>query len=439
MENTNAIRQVLDNIKVCYPAALLPKQNEEGKLNVFVGFGLWSKSHGLSAGLPVDILTMLITADRLRNQISPETGCIYVYIADHLALESREDQPDIGINDILARRDETIRIVHEVCEWLKIKNVVIEDSRALEHSAYPQILHEVESRQSSPCIQEANLDKTTENYVLKQTALIAFYQQEKNCAIKVSWCFNKDQITHDSRQIINDGIKNNSYDELWFDAYYTQLLEENYAIGFVYTQSGISLNNGGSKNTSSPYFAKNQTDFPRILFGDSIEALKGNEIIAGKITRTASNGASVKKGSAKTEKPVIQFKYQLPPTFKKFNLAILEELKENYAGSITIKSRKQESDVLTIIHDLAQVANLGKLVFRENNEKTAKSSCRPGLFDKTNQQAINANRSLNKITNKSKHYLHTGALFLLARKSDKGSHVYNLATTMPGKDYSFGK
>lgn len=282
----------LDKIKLAYPTALLPKENQDTKKNVFVGFGLWSKSHGLTTGLPIDILGMIITADQIRNQLD-KTGTIYIYVADNLALEARTDNPDILEEDIITKRDQIIQRTNELCTWLHIENVVIEDSRALTNSpTYQEIVRAVKASHSNSRIPE--LEPTTENYVLKQTALIGFYQSERNCAAKISWCFDEKIIPNESTQIIQKGLANKNFDELWFDAFYQLYLGQSHPIGFIYTHPGISLEKS-TKNTCAPYFAKNQESHPRVLFGDSLETLTGTESTPGKIERRTTIGPSKKK------------------------------------------------------------------------------------------------------------------------------------------------
>jgi hypothetical protein len=332
----------LDDIKVCYPTAILPPQ-DEGKSNIFLGVGLWSKTHGLTAGIPIDILSMIITADKLRKQIDPLRSKIYLFIADNFALESRSNHPEISEKAILEQRDKTIQVINELCQLLKIENVVIEDSRILKDCDLYQEIAQEAAQKHHALFAGKELEKTTENYVIKQTALIGYYSAKKNCALKISWCFDPHKIGTHSKLIIEQGIATKSYDELWFDAYYQLYLGERYPIGFVYTPPGVALNSA-AKNTCAPYFAKNQLEFPRVLFGDSIESLIGNEK-AGKIPVKLSHGRSQKKGNAKVE------------TYFQFMLVILNELKETYGDCIPISSKKEEYKEITIIEDLAKIAN----------------------------------------------------------------------------------
>ena len=115
----------------CHPITKLPQEIDDKKINVFLGIGLWSKVHGLSLGLPIDVLLMLITADRLRNQVDAGAGNIYLLIADSLAMESISDCPGTTLGDVLIRRDQYIQIIKQVCNTLKIKRVIIEFSSTI--------------------------------------------------------------------------------------------------------------------------------------------------------------------------------------------------------------------------------------------------------------------------------------------------------------------
>lgn len=45
---------------------ITPKDNQ---LNIFMGIGLWSVRDGLSEGLPIDVMQMLLSATMMRSQI----------------------------------------------------------------------------------------------------------------------------------------------------------------------------------------------------------------------------------------------------------------------------------------------------------------------------------------------------------------------------------
>lgn len=384
----------LQSIKLAYPTALLPIEDQPEKTNIFVGIGLWSKTHGLTAGLPIDVLSIIITADQLRKQLPPESSIIYLYIADNLALDARADHPEIEENTIIAKRDETIQLIREICAWLQISHVVIEDSRILANNDnYQKTLEEVKARYAEQAVPEVTFSKTTENYLLEQTALIGFYQLEKNCAVKISWCFNEKIIHHEPIKIIVDGVEAKDFDELWFDAFYQLYLGISHPIGFVYTPAGLSLE-VSSKNSCAPYFAKNQALHPRILFGDSLETLKGSKITPGKITKTTTTGPSKKRKDTKKEEPVLEDRYKLPPKFKNFMLALLQELKINYG--IKIKSRKNESNPLIIIEDLVNVANLGYSISlqHETHDEDCKKEKNLFSFFKGQQAAKQINCTL---------------------------------------------
>lgn len=310
----------------CHPITRLPQDIDDNKINVFLGIGLWSKVHGLSLGLPIDVLLMLITADRLRNQMDSGAGNIYLLIADSLAMESISDCPGTTLGDVLIRRDQTIQIIKQVCNTLKIKRVIIEFSSIIaKDEGYQKTEGIILSNEKYKNLvqKDKELGSTTQNYILKQTALVAFYSSMRNCGLKISWC-------HDARTI-NNGVNSETRDEPWFDAYYRQICGDSMPIGFVYTHSGMQLNKERS-TTCVPYCAANKED-TRLLFGDTLEQIK-------------------------TKLPVDdKGKYALSKNMRSAMLVLIYELN----GYLEMGSGKNESNVITIIEDLAKITTLGAI------------------------------------------------------------------------------
>src|ERR1700733_12668748 len=76
---------------------ITPKDNQ---LNIFMGIGLWSVRDGLSEGLPIDVMQMLLSATMMRSQILEanrgKSSKIIVLIADSMAVREGADKERVS-------------------------------------------------------------------------------------------------------------------------------------------------------------------------------------------------------------------------------------------------------------------------------------------------------------------------------------------------------
>ena len=96
--NTNAIlSQGLSLLTYNGDNMVTPKDN---RLNIFIGIGLWSKKEGLSEGLPIDVMQMLLSATIMRAKImeaNPEKSSkVIILIADSMAVREGADRENIS-------------------------------------------------------------------------------------------------------------------------------------------------------------------------------------------------------------------------------------------------------------------------------------------------------------------------------------------------------
>lgn len=66
---------------------VIPKKDH---INCYMGIGLWSKVHGLSMGLPIDVMQMLVAAKILTEKIGMESR-VFILIADSMAIDEGAD------------------------------------------------------------------------------------------------------------------------------------------------------------------------------------------------------------------------------------------------------------------------------------------------------------------------------------------------------------
>lgn len=226
----------------------------EEKNNVYMGIGVWSKMHGLSKGLPICFLNLLIRADKERNKLG--SGKIFILIADSLALDSRSDHIEVTPDDIHERVEQYIQIIESLCAELLIENVEIERaSKINETEAYQKIEKELKILLLETLRMEHG-DTTTSEYILHQTALSKYYATLKNCAFKIGWRYTSEK----------------SFDEPWFDKYCKRI---GLPIDFVYAEAGIGIDIRQKQKQPRycvPYSAADP-GVDRFLFGEDREVL----------------------------------------------------------------------------------------------------------------------------------------------------------------------
>ncbi len=395
--------------------------------HVFLGIGFSSGKWGPSKNIPIDVISLLLAADKERRRLDPVHSKIYVFVADHLAraardaaLQSEDLDADtcarIQVDDdtIRSYTDEIIATLKQVCHAIHIEQVIFEDSRALMreevqdgqkqyiyHEAYRAILNDVHEKKivkatdikknlnhawhekkqkASKHIQvaegqlsdvpeaEYKLDGSTEQYVYLQTALVAFYSQEKHCASKISWCIDFKKIDKSPYQIIIDS----RLDELWFDTFYHLYLEDRYPIQFVYTEAGQALSAPPNKSTAlAPYYQKDPAHYPRIVFGDTLEQILGNEQHESKLVKAKPDASLQAKSKAHVSEGLPH--HSLFSRYNKYDYAkirkeylhfvfhLFNQLKnEPYRpDQFKIQSEERSFDLWTFVSDLLHIATLG--------------------------------------------------------------------------------
>ncbi len=84
---TETLNQSLSLLTYNGNSIITPKDNQ---LNIYMGIGLWSVRDGLSEGLPIDVMQMLLSATIMRSKImeanSGNSSKVIVLIADSMAV-----------------------------------------------------------------------------------------------------------------------------------------------------------------------------------------------------------------------------------------------------------------------------------------------------------------------------------------------------------------
>ena len=176
---------------LCVPDASKIIHYDESSPNIFLGVGIWSAKHGLSQGLPIDVLSPLLIAARICKITH---GKIHLLIGDSFAVDSSQGRENITPKDIKNCADDYEYILANLVKSLKITELVeIHRLSALDGNVtYQEHIHlaNVKMQQlcRTNCIATQSLDETNINYLVKQTAIGHFFKTHYQCGIKIGWC-----------------------------------------------------------------------------------------------------------------------------------------------------------------------------------------------------------------------------------------------------------
>ena len=207
---------------------------EENNKSIYLGTGL-SSSKKVSIGTPFDLLSMILIANKVKNEIGSTT--IYHNIADlHAATNNFTNKE---LEEALKKQEENIT---KITESLDIKEYKI-----LKSSQF----HETEEYQK--IISKINIDK--HKYVQKEIADIEYFRQQKKAGIKIGW-----------------SIKSNStsFDEVFFDKQYKEIFGNK--IISIYTVPGKRLDDKAPN--AAPYILTEDEINSRIIFKENEQVAK---------------------------------------------------------------------------------------------------------------------------------------------------------------------
>ena len=219
-----------------------PKDNH---LNIFMGIGLWSAKDGLTEGLPVDVMQMLLSAAMVRSQILQAnlgaSSKIIVLIADSMAVgEGADTDRVLQIVQIYKKSLEPL------LDLLKIKESaqIVLSSELESCDQYQKVLVSVDNSQ---IIQQLKVDDEVHyDYVRTQTAIIRYMNTQEDVGVKVGWMCkpSSTQVLQDrgSAQLLQ------KWDELKFDRWGEEICEGS-SMQYIYTKAGLKQS-GNEKSVS---------------------------------------------------------------------------------------------------------------------------------------------------------------------------------------------
>lgn len=206
---------------------------------IYYGTGLCTPTH-LSLGLPFDVLSMVLVAERLRRTAGLTE--IYHHIADTHAKTNKQFAPE-EIDEIAQRTKESLERVASNFQ--------------LDHL---HIVLASEFDQGEQFINIYNQIKTDKHeYVRREMADMEWYRQQHNVYLKLGWII----------QASETGL---GFDERLFDREYKEVI--NQPLSFVYLKPGRTLDKHRPK--ASPYIH---------IEGENRLLLRKGEDVRGKLAR----------------------------------------------------------------------------------------------------------------------------------------------------------
>jgi hypothetical protein len=274
------------------------------KQNITVGFGCVSFNNGLSQGLPIDVFTMLLTAERFRKEVIPQGGKIKVLIGDHFAYAcTHESCSKETVDKIIAKY--TKKIQH-ILSNLKISEhyEIVYSSDIVKTEEYRQIKEELEMKAQDPSRcklmdedTQAILEKSNKYeeghrwYFMEQTAIFKYLFDQHDCAVKISWSRTTRGNARDQRKI----RESQGFDEAHFDRFYLNMFkEQGHNLSFVYTKPGYAANIKDERSKQIPYTAPVSTEIQRVLLSKK-QALEACDPLNTHLVKVVSDSATYVK------------------------------------------------------------------------------------------------------------------------------------------------
>lgn len=289
-ENTlinSKIKAVIDENVLCRKFSRYLHLEEKEHMNIFMGIGFISGKDGLSQGLPIDILNMIMVASQIQEELqrNGKSSIIHLLIADHLACQSNDMEYPNEIKSLALRYH--AQILSTLSNLKMADKVVIHySSDIIQKKIYQDILNKIESLKKEDICQEkmplvhdvilaqGKYNQGNRRYFVNQTALGEYFYHIHHCVIKISWSRNaKDK----------DILKSTSFDEPHFDRFYEE--KNGRTLSFIYVDAGHDIEHD---KCVVPYCAPDSAQMVRVLF-DLLEDQKAEELPLKAKSKLATN------------------------------------------------------------------------------------------------------------------------------------------------------
>lgn len=201
-------------------ALVAPKDNET---NIYMGIGLWSAKNGLSEGLPIDVMQMLLSVTLIKAHLKKPSK-IFLLIADSMAISEGADKE--AVTRLVAIYKRSLEPLLELLNVLKSCEIIL----ASELQASDQFKEVFRFVECAPAI----IEKANHNYFVTQTAITRYMQIYKGVGVKVGW------IHAESKALIKGAVSAfglAQLDELKFDRFFEEIFRT--SIQYVYAKAGM--------------------------------------------------------------------------------------------------------------------------------------------------------------------------------------------------------
>jgi hypothetical protein len=210
---------------------ITPKENQ---LNIYMGIGLWSVKDGLSEGLPIDVMQMLLAATIMRSQIIKENhgkpSKVILLIADSMAV--REGAEKEKVSQIVLIYKKSLEPLLDLLSLRECSAIIL--SSDLESSKpYEEALQTVES---SSIVKQLKIDDEAHYaYIRTQTAISHYMNKYQQVGVKIGW------ICDESNQELRGRKPPHSlkhWDELKFDRWCEAICQDS-TLQYLYVKAGL--------------------------------------------------------------------------------------------------------------------------------------------------------------------------------------------------------
>jgi hypothetical protein len=236
--NINNNQEILSRslVELTYNGEDLMRELRGLRSNIYMGLGLWSKKNGLSQGLPVDVMQMLLPAAVLRQaMLEAHPLCdsrIIILIAESMAI--REGANRDQVSKIVELYKKSLERLLEMLNIRQCTEIVLTSS--IEQTTdFEAIRTSLEGKKTVKEMRRKDPDHCI--YQITQTAMSYYMHLNQNVGIKVGWSLNKA----------------GSWDEPRFDKVYAKIFPES-NLKYLYVKAGVKLINADWRG-GCPYTA----------------------------------------------------------------------------------------------------------------------------------------------------------------------------------------
>lgn len=205
---------------------LNPLEKNSKKNNIYMGIGIWSKKNGLSEGLPVDIIKMLLAAKVAA--LTLHSRRVIILIPDSMAKNEGADQKEV----------DKIILVYRKCLASLIDLLNMNDCAEIMLSSKLEKKEEYikthANMAASESVKKLKCKSEHKYYIATQSTITQHMHLHENVGVKIGWVKAKGIPLIAKDEELSDLSR---YDELEFDLIYKGLCPES-RMQYLYVDAG---------------------------------------------------------------------------------------------------------------------------------------------------------------------------------------------------------